>query len=43
MPRDGALIVTDVRGPILVILCDACERRGRYNSNGLWRGMGTRS
>ena len=31
MPRDGALIVTDVRGPILVILCEACQWRGRYN------------
>ena len=31
MPRDGPLILTDVRGPILVILCEACERRGRYN------------
>jgi hypothetical protein len=31
MPRDGPRILTDVRGPILVILCEACERRGRYN------------
>jgi hypothetical protein len=31
MPRGGPLIVTDVRGPILVILCEAREPRGRYN------------
>ena len=31
MPRDGPLILTGVRGPMLVILCEACERRGRYN------------
>ena len=31
MPGDGPLILTDVRGPILVILGEACERRGRYN------------
>lgn len=31
MPRDGPLIVTNVRWPILVILCEACKRRGRYN------------
>jgi hypothetical protein len=31
MPRDGPLIPTDVCGPIVVILCEPCERRGRYN------------
>ena len=31
MPRGGPPILTDVRGPILVIPCEACERRGRYN------------
>ena len=31
MPREGPLIGIDVRGPILVILSEACERRGRYN------------
>jgi hypothetical protein len=30
MPRDGSLILSDVRGPTLVLACDACGRRGRY-------------
>jgi hypothetical protein len=27
MPRDGSLILSDVRGPTLAILCEACRRR----------------
>ena len=30
MPRDGALILSDVRGPTLSIVCEPCGRRGRY-------------
>ena len=30
MPRDGSLILSDVREPTLAIMCDACGRRGRY-------------
>jgi hypothetical protein len=31
MPRDGALILSDIRSPTLALVCDACGRRGRYN------------
>jgi hypothetical protein len=31
MPRDGSLILSDVRGPTLSIVCEPCGRRGRYN------------
>jgi enoyl-CoA hydratase/carnithine racemase len=31
MPRDGSLILSDVRGPTLAIVCEPCGRRGRYN------------
>jgi len=31
MPRDGALILTDVRGPTLTIVCEPCDRRGRLS------------
>ena len=30
MPRDGALILSDLRGPTLAIVCAPCARRGRY-------------
>jgi hypothetical protein len=30
MPRDGALTLTDVRGPTVAIVCQPCVRRGRY-------------
>ena len=30
MPRDGALTLSDVRGPTLAIVCGPCARRGRY-------------
>jgi hypothetical protein len=28
MPRDGAMILSDVRGPTLAIGCERCGRRG---------------
>jgi hypothetical protein len=31
MPRDGALILSDIREPTLTIACERCGRRGRYN------------
>jgi hypothetical protein len=31
MPRDGALTLSDVRGPTFAIVCEPCGRRGRYN------------
>jgi hypothetical protein len=30
MPRDGAFILSDVRGPTLSIVCEPCGRRGAY-------------
>lgn len=30
MPRDGALTLSDVRGPTLGIVCQPCAKRGRY-------------
>jgi hypothetical protein len=30
MPRGGAVTLSDVREPALVIVCELCERRGRY-------------
>ena len=30
MPRDGAFILSDVRGPTLSIVCEACGRRETY-------------
>ena len=29
--RDGALILSDLRGPKLTIVCEPCRRRGRYS------------
>jgi hypothetical protein len=31
MPRDGALVLADVRSPTLSIVCEPCGRRGRYS------------
>jgi hypothetical protein len=31
IPRDGSLILSDVRGPTLAIVCEPCGRRGRCN------------
>ena len=30
MPRDGSLILSDVRGPFLSLVREPCGRRGRY-------------
>jgi hypothetical protein len=29
MPRDGALILSDVRVPVLTVVCEPCGRRER--------------
>jgi hypothetical protein len=31
MPRDGALVLSDVRGSTLSIVCEPCSRRGTCN------------
>jgi hypothetical protein len=31
MPRDGSMILSDVRGPTLAIVCEQCGKRGRYS------------
>jgi hypothetical protein len=31
MPRDGSLILSDVEGPTLSVVCEPCGRRGRFN------------
>jgi hypothetical protein len=31
MPRDGALILSDLRSPTLSIVCEPCGRRETYN------------
>jgi hypothetical protein len=31
MPRDGALVLSDLRQPTLSIVCEPCGRRGRYS------------
>jgi hypothetical protein len=31
MPRDGAVVLSDVRSPTLLIVCEPCGRRGTYN------------
>jgi hypothetical protein len=31
MPRDGSIILSNMRGPTLAIVCAPCGRRGRYN------------
>ena len=30
MPRDGALVLSDVRSPALIVVCEPCGRRGAY-------------
>ena len=30
MPRDGAIILSDVREPALELICEQCGRMGRY-------------
>jgi len=31
MPRDGSMILSDLGGRALAIVCEPCGRRGRYN------------
>ena len=31
MPRDGAYVLSDVREPTLIVVCEPCCRRGIYN------------
>jgi hypothetical protein len=31
MPRDGSLVLSDVRAATLTIVCEPCGRRGQYN------------
>jgi hypothetical protein len=31
MPRDGAVVLSDLRNPTLSIVCEPCGRRGRYS------------
>ena len=31
MPRDGAVVLSDLRNPTLSIVCEPCGRRGIYN------------
>ena len=31
VPRDGSIILSDVRGPTLSIVCQPCGRRDRYS------------
>jgi hypothetical protein len=31
MPRDGSLVLSDVRATTLTIVCEPCGRRGQYN------------
>jgi hypothetical protein len=40
MPRDGALILSDVRGQMLAIVCEPCGRRGRYSVESLMAERG---
>ena len=43
MPRDGSLVLSDVRAPTLTIVCEPCGRRGRYNVDRLIANTATRS
>jgi hypothetical protein len=31
MPRDGSLVLSDIRSLTLSIVCEPCNRHGRYN------------
>jgi hypothetical protein len=37
MPHDGALILDDVRVPVLSVVCEPCGRRERYDVERLMR------
>jgi hypothetical protein len=40
MPRDGAQTLSEVRGPVLSIVCEPCGRRERYDVERLTRQNG---
>ena len=40
MPRDGAQILSDVRVPVLTVVCEPCGRRERYDVERLTRQYG---
>jgi hypothetical protein len=37
MPRDGAFTLSDVRSPVLTVVCDPCGRRERHDVERLMR------
>jgi hypothetical protein len=40
MPRDGALILSEVRVPVLTVVCEPCGRRERYDVGRVMRQYG---
>jgi hypothetical protein len=40
MPRDGSLVLSDVRAPTLTIVCEPCRRCGQYNAERLMAERG---
>jgi hypothetical protein len=40
MPRDGAQILYEVRGPVRSVVCEPCGRRERYDVERLTRQYG---
>ena len=40
MPRNGALILSEVRVPVLSVVCEPCGRRERYDVERLMRQYG---
>ena len=40
MPRDGAITLSDVRVPVLSVVCEPCGRRDRYDVERLTRQYG---
>ena len=40
MPPDGALILSEVRVPVLTVVCEPCGRRDRYDVERLTRQYG---
>ena len=40
MPRYGATLLSDVRGPVLTVVCEPCGRRERYDVERLIRQYG---
>jgi hypothetical protein len=39
-PRDGANLLSDLRVPVLTVVCEPCERRERYDVERLTRQYG---